>query len=347
MESVIRSRALILVCFLLVISTLFSLLINPTNAQEESATSTTLDSSVGSTGYTVEKLPNETIFNDFVVGPGKTELVLSPGESAVTELTIANRLGERRVFRFEMEDMTGSKTGAQAVVLLGSERGPYTLKDYIQLPQLEIELEHAERARIPVRVSLPGNAEPGGRYGSVVVSVISKAGGNGSQTGAAPASAIVSRIGALFFVTTPGEVKREGRLADFSTRLNRRVFTDDPVNFNIVYENTGSVHVNPYGEIRISNLLGEEVGLIMLDPWFSLPNSLRLREVTWEREWLFGRYTATLHLNRGYSDLIDTRTVVFWVLPWKIVSLVFGILLLLFLSLRYFFSRFEFRAKRR
>jgi len=110
-------------------------------------------------------------------------------------------------------------------------------------------------------------------------------------------------------------------------------------------ENTGSVHVNPYGELSITNMFGEEVGFIELEPWFVLPTSLRVREITWDREFLLGRYKVTAQINRGYDDIIDEVTVVFWVLPWKIVGGIFLILFIIIFGLRAFFRTFEFKRK--
>jgi hypothetical protein len=92
-------------------------------------------------------------------------------------------------------------------------------------------------------------------------------------------------------------------------------------------------------------MFGEEVGFVELAPWFVLPQSLRLREVTWDREWLLGRYTATARINRGYDDVVDEMSVTFWVLPWKVVAGTFTVLFIIFFSFRAFFRAFEFKRK--
>jgi hypothetical protein len=92
-------------------------------------------------------------------------------------------------------------------------------------------------------------------------------------------------------------------------------------------------------------MAGEEVGFVELDPWFVLPDSLRLREVAWNREVLFGRYTATAQINRSYEDIIDTEEIVFWVLPWKPITIGFAVLFLVLFLFRAFFKTFEFKRK--
>ncbi len=296
--------------------------------------------------FTVEKLDDTgRAIGDFVVGPGKIEIELNPGESKTIEMTVTNRMGDTRAFQFAVEDAAGGRSADQAVVLLGSDRGPYTLRDYVHFPVTRFELDHMERVRVPVTITLPADAEPGGRYGSVLVSTVSRKADTSTENGATPSSAIISRIGTLFFVTTPGDVATEGELIDFSTVPSTKFFWNGPINFALLFENTGSIHLNPYGHISLSNMIGEEVGFVELDPWFALPQSLRTREVSWTRELLIGRYTATAFINRGYDNIVDEATVTFWVIPWKMLLLLLSGLFVFFLLLRLFFSKFEFKRK--
>ena len=292
--------------------------------------------------YRRERLGSDEVLGDFVVGPARFEMQLSPGDSRTIEMTVANRMGMGRVFSFMTEDTVGSERGDAAIRLLGDQEGPYTLRDYISVPHESFYLEHAERARIPVTISIPPDAEPGGRYGSLLVSVTSdRPDGSANQTG----SAIISRISTLFFITTPGEQEFNSELIDFRALNGRWLYGEGPITFHIISENYGSVHTTPYGRVTITNILGEEVGVQNIDPWFVMPQSVRTREITWNREFLIGRYTATAEINRGYDDIIDVKTFSFWVIPWKLVGAVFVGLFLFFLLLRFFFSRFEFKRK--
>jgi hypothetical protein len=311
----------------------------------ETVTTQTAPTIVFSDTYRRERLPTTDVFGDFVIGPGKFEIELAPGQSRTVELTVTNRMGEPKIFSFETEDMTGSTDGSQSIVLLGDDRGPYTLKDYIQISSPQFELQHAERARIPVTISLPADAEPGGRYGSLLVSIVSNPNDTVDSNGAAPSSVIISRLGTLFFITTPGETRRSAELRDFSTIGGQTFFASGPVDFSIVFENTGPVHTTPYGQISITNTFGDEVGFFELEPWFVMPQSLRNREVTWNRSFLIGRYTATAQINRGYDDIIDSQSFTFWVIPWSIIGYTFLGFFLFFLLLRFLFSRFEFKRK--
>lgn len=298
--------------------------------------------------YTVEKIPEgDTPVGDFVVGPTKTELSLEPGTEHPLELLVTNRMGERRVFNLTTEDMKGSDDLTQNIVLLGDDRGPYSLKDYLKISDTRIELESGERARIPVIISIPKDAQPGGLYGSVLVSTAPQARpGESDGTGAQAGSVIVARIGSLFFITVPGDVKKEGNLVKFSTLPEgKKLFSRGPIDFQLLFKNTGSIHLDPYGTISIKNMFGEEVGLVNAEPWFAMPDSTRLRQIAWDRPYLFGYYTAEARINRGYDDQSDTAKVSFFVIPWTLIALVFVGLVLVFFVFRFIGRSFEIKRK--
>lgn len=312
------------------------------SAQTDLSTTTQTAPAVAESWYEIEKIEGDIDVGDFVVGPGKTEIAVNPGDTVIQEITVTNRISELRTFRLTVDDITGSADGSSAVSLTDGARGPYSIRDYISFPEDTITLGLGERARIPVKITIPLDAEPGGLYGSVLVST-ERAPNPGEAS--APRSPVIARIGSLFFVTVKGDVERGGSTTGIQTLDNKWWYEKGPINLGITYENTGSVHLNPYGELSITNMFGEQVGFVELEPWFVLPKSLRTRDVAWEREFLLGRYTVTAKINRGYDDVIDEVTTTFWVLPWKIVLGVFAVLFIIIFALRTFFRTFEFSRK--
>lgn len=282
---------------------------------------------------------------DFVVGPGRYSLEISPGESKTVLLNISNRLGEKRLFRLTTEDMTSSDNPENSVIqLLGDSVGPYTIKDYITVEHDSFYLESNKRVVVPVTISLPADAEPGGFYGSILTEVMPLL-DQDSDSDVAPAAALVSRIGTLFYVTTPGDIERSGELIGFSTIPDKLFYLDSPIDMGLVFENTGSVHLTPFGTVTVSNIIGETVGQVDILPWFVMPNSVRTREISWDREFLIGRYTVTAEMDRGYDSVLDTKTIVFWVFPWKLIAPLFAGVFLFFLAIRFIARNFEFKRK--
>lgn len=316
-------------------------------ATTSTITSNQIDTnSIAPSPYTIEGIPGgDSVVGDFVVGPGKVDVAIEPGTSKTVEMTVTNRTGETRIFNLTFEDAVGSQDPETSVVLLGDDRGPYSIKDYVSVPSMRFELGQNQRARVPVTITVPRDAEPGGLYGSVLVDTVAVDAKPGDSMGTVPQSAIIARIGTLFFITIPGDIERSGKLTDFKTVPEQTFFQSGPIDFGIYFENTGSMHLAPYGEVSISNMMGEEVGAVALEPWFVLPQSVRLREVSWNREFLFGRYTAKVEVNRSYDDIIDTIEFSFWVLPWKLLLLGFGAVFLVVFFIRFFFKTFEFKRK--
>ncbi len=294
--------------------------------------------------YKLEKLTGDNINQgDFVVGPGRAEIEVKPGQTVVYEMSVANRISDGRQFKLEVEDISGTNDASQAVIFLGDQRGPYTVKDYISFPENNFTLNLGDRARIPVTISVPPDAEPGGYYGGVLVSTVKDDGTSGPA--GTTRSPIVARIGTLFFITVPGKTEYAGATKEITLTDKSAWYEKGPIKLNVLFDNTGSVHLNPYGELRVENIFGEEVGFLELEPWFVLPKSLRTRDISWDRELLLGRYVATAYINRGYDDIIDEVSVTFWVLPWKIVGGIFLAIFIVLFSFRTFFRRFEFKRK--
>lgn len=302
---------------------------------------------LGVSAYTIEKLPNITVSNDFFVGPTENELFLDPGQKAVRQLTITSRLGREMKFVISTEDFTGSKTGETATVLLGEEKGPYSLKDYLKPEISEFTLQHGEKMVLPIEIIIPEDAEPSGRYGAVLISAIPTATELEAEAGEAAAGIKVrARIASLYLVRVKGEVQENGFLREIKmTDPLKKIYEKGPFSFQLAFENKGNVHLVPYGVVEIKNLLGRTVGEIELSPWFAMPESLRLRTIKWDRGFAIGRYTALAKVNRGYQDIIDEKSVTFWVLPWRIVVPSLIVLVLVILVFGYVFTHFEIKRK--
>lgn len=294
--------------------------------------------------YEIQDLSNVAVSNDFVLGPGKVELFMDPGDEASRDLMITNRMGKTMSFKVEIEDFRGSRDPNQAIVLLGQERGPYSLKDYVKPEVMTFSLTHGQRMVLPVKISIPKDAEPGGLYGSVLIRAVSPLSELASeQEKARRQVSVEARLGCLFFVRVSGPVKEDGSLKDLG--VAKSFYEQTPVVFNLLFENNSSIHLTPYGVIEIKNLMGRKIDEIKVDPWFVMPDSLRTRDVKWEKKVLFGRYTATAAINRGYGDIIDQKSVTFWIIPWKMIGAGAIILLLLALLLRWIVGNFEIKRR--
>lgn len=202
-----------------------------------------------------------------------------------------------------------------------------TLAEWIFLEAEKITIPAGKTADIPFVIKVPEKAEPGGHYAAILVGTrpTAKFGGSGVQT-----SQIVT---SLIFTRVAGEVKEVGAIQNFS--INARVLEKPEAEFHLLFENKGNVHLVPQGEIKITNLWGEERGVIPVNQNSSLTRVLPKSEdfdgvgrylFSWKGEWSvadIGRYKAVASLAFGSENQqTTTKTIYFWVVPIKLLSVI-------------------------
>lgn len=298
--------------------------------------------------YEVQFIEDTPVKEDFVLGPGKTDLVLDPGDKTTKQLTVTNRLGKDTKFKIEIEDFAGSYDTDQTVKLFGDAEGPYSMKDYIHPEIYEFSLKHGERIILPIEIEIPKDSESGGLYASVLVSTVpseEEVEKNKGQT------KLISRLGTLFFVRVSGDVYESGFLQDFKVSdVSKRFYEKGPIPFEIMFKNEGNIHVMPSGKIEITNLLGKKVAELEVDSYFSMPNSVRKRVISWDRENLFGFYTARLTLDKNYQvkpNESEEKSVSFWVIPWKAILVVIVGLCAFTFIIKKILGSFKFEIKKK
>ncbi|MDD3190971.1 MAG: hypothetical protein PHI66_04770 [Candidatus Pacebacteria bacterium] len=299
--------------------------------------------------YEIQTLSGTPSNGDFVLGPSKIELDISPGEGMGRNIMITNRLGRTMDFKIEVEDFSGSYDFDNPVVWFGSEDGPYPLRNYITPEIEEFTLEQGQRIVIPVEINIPEDSEAGGLYASVLVSNVPSENEIEKNKGGAIA---VSRLGTLFFVKVEGNINEYGFLKDFKTADGRNVYEKGPVSFAAVFQNEGNVHLSPYGKIEIKNILGKRVGEIEVENFITMPNSARERILEWDGGFLLGKYTASLTLDKNYQsgseiNTEEYRSVSFWVIPWKTIAPVMIVIVVILYMIKYILKKFKFEVKKK
>ncbi len=283
--------------------------------------------------------------NDFIVEPGKIEIDVNPGDTVTKDISVTSRISKPTKFNVSVEDFQGSQTEDQPVILLGDKASPWSFKDNITPAVPAFSLNFGDRIDLPVTVTVPKNIAPGGYFSAVIVSDEPQVNINTAANGAT--TRIISRVAVLFFIKVAGVASSSGSVSDFRVNTPQWIYSQSPDGFKVLFNNTGNEYLVPYGEIHVTNMIGRDVADIPVNAFFALPDSLRYLTVNWpDTDFRFGRYTATLQLNRGYGGLVDTKTITYWVLPWKIVAPILAGLIVIALFVYFIFTRFEFRRKK-
>ncbi len=247
------------------------------------------------------------------ITPAKQEVVVNPGETKIITLSVASSLTQSVSLKFKIEDLIA---------------GQNSLIGQVTVPTTTLILNPGQSLNLPIKITLPTTAYPGTRYGQIAVVI------KGMEI-AGNKAAVTTQLNSLLFIKIPGEVKESGRVTKFGLLNGLLNVPGKNIGFYIVFTNDGNTYLNPYGLIKINNWRGQELGHAVIDPWYVLPDSTRIRDIT-DLTLPTGVYKATLELNRGYDDIVDANIIWFMVCPiwWRYIGLILAGLLVLIIGYR-------------
>lgn len=248
------------------------------------------------------------------VTPLTFELTANPGETITNQVQVTNPTAGSIIFEMEVEDFTAVGESGEVVIETGGDE-TFSLKKWITTIPRRFTVEAGQTQVVSFSLSVPTNAEPGGHYGTILATVKGSVNGTGA--------AIAQQVGTLVLMTVSGQIREELFIREFTVPS---FSSQGPIPFIIRLENTGSVHIKPIGFISISNFWGEKVVDIPLPARRVLPGSARRIDLTWDKRYPVGKYTATLVGVFGISNTPITAVTTFWVFPWKIALEITGAL---------------------
>lgn len=226
-----------------------------------------------------------------------------------------------QVVNFAPQGETGQ---GKFIPVFEQETNGATLAEWIDISHEPITIPPEQSHAIPFTVNVPEGAAPGGHFAAILIGTQPPDTSGGYQM---KTSQIVT---SLFFVRVAGDVVEDGNVREFRTTER---FVDAPeAQFEVRFENKGNVHLQPQGEIVITNMWGKERGVIPINHQTHfgnvLPESIRKFEFSWKGEATLsdiGRYKAVLAL--AYGDdarKFATSTTYFYVIPFKAMLIVLG-----------------------
>lgn len=257
------------------------------------------------------------------IEPVKVSHTMEPGESVSGEIKVTNRSDQPVKVEVNVKDFVPLK-GTATINIVQRAKGVTTVADWITLdPGYTFTLQENETKQATYTINAPPNAEPGGHFGVALFKASKLVEETGEQL------KIGSELGMLIFVTIPGSHLQKGDLLDFSAK---KFVQKGPVDFRVDFENTGTVHFEPKGTIRITNIFGKEVANVPIEGQVVLPGGVRALSASWHAAGLLlGRYKAEINIKDGEGNVLTTDSITFYAFPvWYLISFVLSIIALFF-----------------
>lgn len=282
------------------------------------------------------------------IAPPVVNLTADPGEVKNVNINLRDISSSSLVVTGEVNDFTASgEDGTPKVLLEEGEPNPYSIKSWID-PLQQLTLEPRQVKSLPVTIRVPKDAAPGGYYG-VIRFTANAPGvtGNGVSLSAS--------LGALIFIRVNGNAKESVSFEEFYTTskdgARTGLFESQPVTFAARIKNDGNVHEQPTGQIAVKDLFGNAVTNVNMNLELRniLPGSIRKFEASMDKtnigdRFLFGYYTAKITLTYGSDNQTTTADLSFWVIPWRLVLTVLGVVIVLVFVIRFFVKRYTDRV---
>lgn len=267
----------------------------------------------------------------FVSAQARIPLVVAPARQTVA---IDAGKSESLQIKFFNESISPISGNIKAVdfIVTGNDGSPILLEDqpneWVELPYDRASIASGDVLKVNFKVKVPADAKPGGKY----VAIIFEQTGQLSQTADADGSqtAVAPRIVGLLNIRVNGPVVEYAFIDKFKVPSFLE-FGPAKVSFDIL--NQGGYHINPKGQITLTDWMGKEVSRVTIDDNNIFPSAKRSYESKIGKQWMFGKYAVELTANYGESGKALTETRFIWIVPVTVILLVvFTILIIGFVA---------------
>jgi hypothetical protein len=297
------------------------------------------------TSATTASAPN--VGQALEIAPPLITLTANPGQVIKTTIQLRDITKSNLAVTNEIDDFVAAGEDGTPKILTGDDsNNPFQLKQWISpLPAFTLTPDQIQN--LPVTISIPTNASPGGHYGVIrFTGIPPQLKGTGVSLSAS--------IGSLVLLTVNGNLVHKLSVTQFATSQNNKdgkLFQSTPLNFVVKLQNSGNIQEEPEGQILVTDMFGKPVASssINVPPRNVLPDSTRLFTGVLDHtnlgsKKLFGLYHAKLlvRYGSGYGQTTTAETT-FWVIPYKLVALIIILLIAAFFAIRFMLQRYKKR----
>lgn len=291
------------------------------------------------------------------ISPVRMEISGDPGQTLLGEIELFNEQDETKTFYSSSQNFEARGESGAPYFLPDTNKG---LASWIRV-QESVALKAGERKAIPYSIQVPQSAEAGGYFAAILWSISPLQQQEGGQV------TIGGKLGMLILLSVTGETKEGGGILELKTDAGK-FLTSLPITFIYRFSNDGSQRAKPEGRLKVKNIFGGTAATLNANPSLGniLPKSIRKFEVIWKTksqddfdeftkvkqqyikdteeekvegffgavrsEWknfAFGPYKAELDFTYGQEQKTAEASFRFFVFPWHLLSIIFGILAIL------------------
>jgi len=280
------------------------------------------------------------------IAPPVLYLTADPGQQVKAQILIRDISSGNLIVKGTVNDfVAGGVDGTPKILLEKSETTTaYSIVDWVA-PLPSLLLIPKEIKAMTATINVPKDASPGGHYGVIrFTSTPPTPDGSGVS--------LAASIGVLVLLTVNGEIKQGLTVDKFTVGKGDKtgsIFESAPIVFTQKFKNTGNVHVQPTGQVIISDMFGKKFAAVNVNvpPGNVLPDSTRQFKQNLDKsviggKRMFGKYSAKLSMTYGDKKKVE-QTISFWVIPFKLVLTVILVLVGLFFLLRFLIKRYNRR----
>lgn len=262
--------------------------------------------------------------NGFRISPVTSEFIIEPGSSEVFTVTVENPTEGNVVAVPIINDfIAGQNEDGEALPIL-DEDAPAPRNSFRSLvgELNNVELGPRESKDVDVVISVPSDANAGGYYG-IVRFIPENLNDQGNVT-------LSASVGSIALVRVPGDLTERLDLVQLSAAQGdslRSFFTGGEVSVLARLQNSGDIHVQPFGRVEVKNMRGNVVASYEFNDSTPraniLPDTIRRFQNELEDQNWFGRYTIEANIGyvQGSGDILSAQST-FWYIPaWALIVL--------------------------
>lgn len=252
------------------------------------------------------------------VAPARQQHELKPGESTNIILKLMNTgdnsiVGTLFTANFIVTGNDGKPQFLEDKLTLPSK---YAAASWFKLPYDRLAIPAHGKVEIPIKITAPKNALPGGHYAAVIFEP-NAAASTAVVTDKAGQSAVAPRIAGLVYLVIPGKYEETALVTQF---FAPKFSQTGPISIATAIKNTSPTHIRPSGTITVTNMFGDVTTVLPLEEVNIFPDASKLYQNTIPTKWLIGRYRADLSAGYGSQGKVLSGTIFFTVFPVTLAS---------------------------